>query len=281
MAQQGRAVDPTPGRVRVLTWNVWWRFGPDWRGRQPALLHHLRAADPDVIALQECWGTDSTTQAHEFAAELGMHAAFVAPSLPPPPEPPETEDQAGVAVGIGLLSRWPLAEVRAVALPAQHRDPSPVSAVAVVAHPAGPLHVVATCLEWEPAYGDDRIAQTQAVADLATSRSVDGPLPVVLCGDLNAAPDSPVLRPVHASLVDAWRAGGGDPSVATLRSDHPQASVELDELIDQRIDHVFFRPGLADRHVAVETVALVGEPVDGVHPSDHHGVVCDLTWPAG
>src|SRR5215210_3758040 len=66
MAQQGRAVDRIPGRVRVLTWNVWWRFGPEWRRRQPALLHHLRAVDPDVIALQECWGVDSTTQAHEF-----------------------------------------------------------------------------------------------------------------------------------------------------------------------------------------------------------------------
>jgi endonuclease/exonuclease/phosphatase family metal-dependent hydrolase len=172
-------------------------------------------------------------------------------------------------------------EVRAVALPARHRDPAPVSAVAVVAHPSGPLHVVATCLEWEPAYGADRIAQAQAVADLASSRSADGPLPVVLCGDLNAPTESPVLRPVHAALVDAWRAGGGDASAATLRSDHPQASVELLELIDQRIDHVFFRPGLPDQQVTVETVALVGEPVDGVHPSDHLGVVCDLTWTAG
>ncbi|WP_176819045.1 hypothetical protein [Quadrisphaera sp. DSM 44207] len=41
-------------RVRVLTWNMWWRFGPAWRSRQPALPHHLRRVDPDVVALQEC-----------------------------------------------------------------------------------------------------------------------------------------------------------------------------------------------------------------------------------
>jgi endonuclease/exonuclease/phosphatase family metal-dependent hydrolase len=268
-------------RVRVLTWNVWWRFGPAWRERQPALLHSLRTADADVVALQECWGAGGTTQAHEFAAALGMHAAFVAPSLPPPPEPPEDDDQVGVEVGIGLLSRWPLTEVRAVPLPARHREPAPVSAVAVVGHPAGPLHVVATCLEWEPAHDDDRVAQARAVAELATSPVRDGALPVVLCGDLNAAPSSPVLRPVHDGLVDAWTAGGGDPSAVTLPSEHPQASVQLEELIDQRIDHVFVRPGRPDRHVIVEAVALVGEPVGGVHPSDHRGVVCDLTWTAG
>jgi endonuclease/exonuclease/phosphatase family metal-dependent hydrolase len=41
------------GRVRVMTWNIWWRFGPRWRGRQPALLETLRQVDPDVVALQE------------------------------------------------------------------------------------------------------------------------------------------------------------------------------------------------------------------------------------
>jgi endonuclease/exonuclease/phosphatase family metal-dependent hydrolase len=264
--------------VRVLTWNVWWRFGPNWRERQPALLHHLRQADADVIALQECWGTAATSQAHEFAADLNMYAGFVAPGLPPAPHPPETPDQVGVEVGIGVLARWPLTSVRAVTLPARHRTPAPVTAVAEVAHPAGPLHVVAACLEWEPAYSDDRIAQARAVVDLATDPTADGPAPVVLCGDLNAAPDSPVLRPVHDVLVDTWTAGGGDRAAVTLPSDHPQAPLEAAELIDQRIDHIFVRPGRPGVQVSVESVTVLGDPVDGVHPSDHHAVMCDLTW---
>lgn len=190
-------------RVRVLTWNVWWRFGPGWRQRQPLLLRHLRAAKADVAALQECWGTCTTSQAHELAAELGMYAAFVSPSLPPPPQPPEHPDQAGVEVGIGLVSRWPLATVRKVAMPSR-RIPAPVAAAAVVGHPAGPLHLVTACLEWEPAYDDDRVAQARAVLDLTMEQATDGPLPVILCGDLNAAPHSPVLRPLHDSLADAW-----------------------------------------------------------------------------
>ena len=84
-----------------------------------------------------------------------------------------------------------------------------------------------------------------------------------------------VLRPVQERLVDAWTAGRGDPSAGTLPSDHPQARREADELIDQRIDHVFVRPGRPDPVVAVGAVGLVGRPVDGVHPSDHLG--CSAT----
>ncbi len=266
------------GRVRVLTWNVWWRFGPAWRQRQPGLSHHLRDAQADVVTLQECWGAAGTSQAPEFVAELGMHAAFVAPGLPPAPDPPEAEDQVDVEVGIGLISRWPLRSVRAVALPARHRTPASVAAVAVVEHPVGPLHVVAACLEWEPAHTDDREAQARAVVDLATHPDTDGPLPVVLCGDLNAAPDSPVLRPVRDALLDTWTAGGGDPAAVTLPSGHPQASVENAELIDQRIDHVFVRPGHPGQRVTVESVAVLGDPVAGIHPSDHRAVLCDLVW---
>jgi endonuclease/exonuclease/phosphatase family metal-dependent hydrolase len=264
------------GRVRVLTWNVWWRFGPAWRERQPVLLQHLRDAAPDIVALQECWGEDATSQAHEFASALGMHAAFVAPSLPPVPDPPESPDQAGVELGLGLLSRWPLT-VRAVAMPARHRAPAPVAAVALVEHPAGPLHVVAACLEWEPAYTNDRFAQAHAVVELATDPATHGPLPVIVCGDLNAAPDSPVLRPLRDAFVDTWLAGGGGPAAATLRSDHPQAPLEAAELINQRIDHIFVRPGQPGV-LSVESVGLVGAPVDGVHPSDHQAVVSDLVW---
>lgn len=39
--------------LKVLTWNLWWRFGAHWRRRQPLILQTLQALDADVIALQE------------------------------------------------------------------------------------------------------------------------------------------------------------------------------------------------------------------------------------
>jgi endonuclease/exonuclease/phosphatase family metal-dependent hydrolase len=268
------------GRVRVMTWNIWWRFGPRWRDRQPALLETLRRVDPDVVALQEVWGGDSTTQAHELAEALGLHAVFAEPSYPAAPDPADPDDD-GVTLGVALLSRWPVAELRVVALPSRHRAWDPVALVATLAHPVGPLHVVAACLEHGIAYTDDRIAQARLLADLATDPERDGPCPVLVVGDLNAAPDSAVLRPLRDVLVDAWTAGHGDPAAVTLPSTHPSAPLEAGpELVDQRIDHVFHRAGEEGQQVLVESAVLAGDAVGGVLPSDHRAVVCDLRWRA-
>ena len=265
-------------RVRIVTWNLWWRFGPNWRRRQPGILQTLRSIDPDVVATQETWGDETTTQAHQLAGQLGFHAAYAAPSLPPTPREPETTDQVGIALGLGLVSRWPIPSARPVQTPARHRPEAPVAMVATIGHPAGPLPVVVACLEYEPAYNDDRAAQARAVHDLAGDPALDGALPVVLAGDLNATAESPVLRPLRDLLIDTWAAGGGDPQAVTVPSSHPQAPVEALELIDQRIDHVFLRPGQPGQHLTVHDARVLDPVVDGVHPSDHRPVVIDVSW---
>ena len=270
--------DTQAGWARAMTWNIWWRFGPCWQDRQDGVLETLRGVDADVVALQEVWGTAETTQAHELAGQLGLHAGFAAPSYPPAPDAPEIPDHQGVALGLGLLSRWPITSLRPVELPARHRGHAPVTLVAALEHPAGRLHVVVACLEYEPAYNGDRIAQARALADLATDPALDGPLPVIVAGDLNAAPDSPVLRPLHDALVDTWAAGRGDPTAVTLPSTHPSAPLGAEELIDQRIDHIFLRPGQPRQRLVVESAVVAGAPVHGRYPSDHMAVVCDLRW---
>jgi endonuclease/exonuclease/phosphatase family metal-dependent hydrolase len=270
-----------PGRVTVLTWNIWWRFGPHWQDRQRALLRTLSEVDADVIALQEVWGNAQTTQAHEFAEQLKLHASFAEPSYPPVSDVPRGDEDGQLTLGLGLLSRWPIANVERVELPARHRAFAPVAIVARLEHPSGLLPIVVACLEYEPAYNDDRIAQAQALADLATDPALDGPLPIMVAGDLNAAPTSPVLRPLCDVMTDAWSDGSGEAAAATLPSSHPSAPVEAEELIDQRIDHIFYRPGQWAQRVTVESVSLAGAPVDGIHPSDHRAVVCRLSWRAG
>jgi endonuclease/exonuclease/phosphatase family metal-dependent hydrolase len=89
-----------------------------------------------------------------------------------------------------------------------------------------------------------------------------------------------VLRPLHDALLDAWTAGRGDPEAVTLPSSHPSAPVEAEELIDRRIDHIFLRAGQPGQRLFVESATLAGAAVDGVHPSDHRAVVCDLSWTA-
>ncbi len=266
-------------QVRVMTWNIWWRFGPRWRERQPGILETIRRFTPDVVGLQEVWGTDPVTQADELADDLGMYAAFAAPSYPAAPASPERPDQAGVELGVALLSRWPITQYEGIAMPSRHRAWDPVVLRATVDHPAGPLPVLVACLEHATTYSDDRLAQAGLLADLATDPSTDGSCPSLAMGDLNAAADSAVLRPLREVLIDAWIAGGGAADAITLPSSHPSAPLEAGpELVDQRIDHVFYRPGHEDQLVSVESATIAGEPVDGTYPSDHRPVICDLRW---
>jgi endonuclease/exonuclease/phosphatase family metal-dependent hydrolase len=246
-----------------MTWNVWWRFGPRWQARQPGILRTLRTAHADVIALQEVWGTAETTQPAELAAQLGMHAGFAAPSYPPETDVPRADD---AGLGLGILSRWPILALRPEPMPARHRAFDPVALTATLDRPGGPLHVIVACLEYDPAYNDDRIAQARAVAALATDPARDGPAPVLVAGDLNAAADSPVLRPLTEVLSDAYVLGGGDPATSTAP---PDAGPELR---DRRIDHVLFRPGRFAQQVRVTRA----ERADG--PSDHRAIICDLDW---
>jgi endonuclease/exonuclease/phosphatase (EEP) superfamily protein YafD len=74
-------------------------------------------------------------------------------------------------------------------------------------------------------------------------------------------------------------AGGGTPEAVTLPSTHPSAPLEAGpELVDQRIDHIWYRPGHEDQLVNVESAVLAGDAVEGIFPSDHRAVVCDFRW---
>ncbi|WP_460662494.1 endonuclease/exonuclease/phosphatase family protein [Kribbella swartbergensis] len=262
-----------------MTWNVWWRFGPRWRERQPGLLATLERFSPDVIALQEVWAAEGTSQAEEWANALGFQAAFASPSYPSPPDAPDDPDQEGVDLGIGLISRWPITRRETIVMPARHRAWEPVILSATVEHPAGPLSIQVACLEYATVYSDDRIAQAAQLADLATDPNNDGPCPSLVMGDLNAAPDSAVLRPLRDVLTDAWTAGNGRPDTVTLPSTHPSAPLEAGpELVDQRIDHIFYRPGHEDQLVNVDAAVTMDQAVDGIFPSDHRPVICDFRW---
>jgi endonuclease/exonuclease/phosphatase family metal-dependent hydrolase len=258
--------------VRVMTWNLWWRFGPAWVARHEAIARTLRAVDPDVVALQEVWGTRATNQVFALGAELGLHSKYAGPSYPPATDVARDPRDAGVEVGIGLLSRWEIIGWRVVRMPARHRTFDPVAAVASVAHPLGPLHVVVGCLEYDPAYNDDRLAQAALLAELATDPALDGPLPVVVAGDLNAPPESPLLRPLTDVLTDAWVAGGGDLSVATAPAEAGP------ELLGQRIDQVYFRPGMFNRPVEVTNTSTAGDTTNAIPPSDHRAILCTLEF---
>src|SRR5687768_3630431 len=58
-------------RLRVMTWNLWWRFGP-FEERQPLIAATLARAEPDIVCLQEVW----EEQAASLAEGLGYRHVY-------------------------------------------------------------------------------------------------------------------------------------------------------------------------------------------------------------
>jgi endonuclease/exonuclease/phosphatase family metal-dependent hydrolase len=149
----------------------------------------------------------------------------------------------------------------------QRGGPPPTALEATIAGPRGLLRVIVTCLEWEPHYAADQLAQAAAVAALTT-----GPQPVLVLGDLNAYPGQAEIAPLTSVMSDMFVAGGGDPDATTLDSAVPYAPVEAVHLIDRRIDHILARPAVPARNALIAG----DRPVGGHHPSDHYAVGVDL-----
>jgi endonuclease/exonuclease/phosphatase family metal-dependent hydrolase len=256
--------------VRAMTWNTWWRFGGNWRDREPGLRRLVSELRPDLLGLQECWGTPERTQADVLAADLGAHAAFVGVDLPPAPEPVEEPDQAGVAMGLGLVSRWPIAKVEECAMPSEGRHL--VALRARVEHPRGALHVIVGATSWEPERTDESAAQIAELERLTLEAA--GELPAILLADLNYDFGFPALR--TTSLLDGWAAADDGADPRTLSSTNRFAPPEAENQYERRIDHVLIAPGTSGaRPVAAR---IVRDEPNGLPPSDHYPVVVDLEF---
>ncbi|TDE13101.1 endonuclease/exonuclease/phosphatase family protein [Jiangella asiatica] len=267
---------PSEDTVRVMTWNVWWRFGERWRDRQIGVAATLAAHQPDVVGLQESWTSRESSQAEVLAAPLGLYSVAAGPSLPDLPAAPGSPDHDDVGLVVCVLSRWPIRHSWTHPLPSSRAE-RPVALVVAVEHPRGPLYVLCACAEYHAHLADDHLAQTRELARLVTDLSTrDSSLPVILVGDLNAGPDSPVIQALTTELTDAWVAGGGAGDGVTLSSAVPFAPRGAFEQLDRRIDYVLVRAAAGDPPKVTRTY-VVDETVNGLHPSDHYAVVADIS----
>ena len=262
--------------IRAMTWNVWWRFGGNWREREPGLIAVLRDVDPDLLGIQECWGSEERTQADMVAEALGeRYAAFVEQDMPPVPDPPEDDSQRGVVMGIGLVSRWPIASVERVDVPSEGRRNAAL--VATISRPNGELRVVVGATSWEPERVQEAAVQFAELQRLTRDGHSLRPNPSILLADLNYDPNQPALAGMH--LIDAWNAAepGADPR--TLSSANRFAPREAVDQYDRRIDHVLYLPG-SEGAVATAARVVRDEP-GGMPPSDHYPVVADIAVGVG
>jgi endonuclease/exonuclease/phosphatase family metal-dependent hydrolase len=261
--------------ARVLTWNTWGRFGP-WEAREPAIATTIAESGADVVLLQENWfDAEGATQAERLGRALGMSWAHGGSDL--------LFETWGL--GLGLLSRWPIRSHRFEELPALGDGWGGALLIAVVDGPQGPLSVCSVALDWPPQASLARQHAVRGMVERLVEQRQAERSPLVVGGDFNAAPDSDEVRMLTGRretaaegfvLFDAWELAGEGPG-ATWSNANPWAAPALQP--SRRIDYVFTAwPGRGGRGHVVAARLAGTEPVDGIIPSDHYGVVADIRY---
>jgi len=245
----GAGVDPGEGvsvpgsassaiRLRLLTYNIKHGAGNDGvvdLERSAAL---IRSLDPDLVALQEIDNRTERTGGVDQAARLGeltgMAHAFG-----------RFMDYQGGQYGMAVLSKLPFTDATNHVLPEGAEPRSSIALRAQLPNGAGELifagiHFYNT--------EEERMAQARRLLDVLGAESV----PVILAGDFNSTPDSPVMGLIGESFLIPDK---GDDHF-TFRSDRP----------NREIDFIVFRP--AERFEVIE-VRVIDEPV----VSDHRPVL--------
>ncbi|MFB0537738.1 MAG: endonuclease/exonuclease/phosphatase family protein [Anaerolineae bacterium] len=223
--------------VRVGTYNIHYGYRTDWRFYLEEMARTIEESGADIVALQEVdagritsYGVDDALW---LARRLRMGVVYQ----------PTVEHLTGIA----LLYRFPLQRAEGQLLTSHLEQTAIVHAQVSVG--GEPLDAYGIWLGLEP---EERAAQlTDALEFIA------GEGPVVLGGDFNSTPDSPVYRRlVEAGFDDPFVAGGFEPA-PTFPSESPQ----------RRIDYVWMR-GLS---------AVNAQVLDST-ASDHRMVVIEARF---
>lgn len=267
-------MDVIESTMRVLTWNIWWRFG-QWEQRQTAIIDTLRNIDPDVVALQEVWDDGSANQAELLASELGMHVVYDGRMM-----------IDGVGFGNAILSRWPISSTDTLSYqtPGETQEDR-VAVRATVDGPRGSFEIVSTHLNWRPGHSGVRQVQVEQLCGFVADSTMNR-YPAIVCGDFNAEPTSDEIRmltgrtavPVDDLVfVDAWEAGHGVGTGATWSS--ACMFSEPGPVPDRRIDYILAGlPGQDGAGHVKRCSVVADEPVGGVWPSDHFAVMAELRY---
>ena len=199
------------GTIRVGTYNVHYGYDTLWHFNLEEMARTIEESEADIVALQEvdtCRITSySVDDALWLARRLGMQVVYQ----------PTMEHLTGVA----LLSRIPVEDSDGWLL-TSHEEQTGM-AWARVRTANGPLNAYGLWLGLSP---DERARQ---IEDALTRLDLDSGTPLVLGGDFNSTPDSPVYhRLVEAGFTDGAIAFDSSP---TSPSETPR----------ERIDYAWIR----------------------------------------
>jgi endonuclease/exonuclease/phosphatase family metal-dependent hydrolase len=230
-----------PQTLRVLCWNLHHGVGGDGKLDLPRIAKVIREENPDLVALQEvdknCRRSGNVDQAAELAKLTGLKASYG-----------KAMDFDGGEYGQAILSKQAALSTKVHPLPGKG-EPR-------IAFEAS-VSISGINLSFTTVHLDLDAAQRLSQAETLTKALAATPeKPLILCGDFNDTPDSPVFR----VFAGAFKSIAKAEPVLTCPADKP----------DTEIDHVFVR-GLE----AAESVRVLPEAI----ASDHRPLLVEIKLP--
>jgi endonuclease/exonuclease/phosphatase family metal-dependent hydrolase len=246
-----------PAELRVLTYNIHHGEGVDGKFDLPRIAEVIKSVSPDLVALQEVdQGTaraGGVDQPAELGRMTGMEVIFG-----------RNIDFEGGGYGTAVLSRLPVKAHSSVKLQsfyvgtAEHPEQRGVQVVEVGDAGEAGLVFLSTHLDYRPDERE-RMASAETINELAAKY---GERLMILAGDLNAEPESAVMR----EFEKRWKVAGAmtqPDDGARLPLTYPSSEPV------KWIDYVLVRP--VERWEVVE-VRVVEERV----ASDHRPLLAVL-----
>ena len=234
---------PRANRLRVMAYNIHHGAGMDEKLDLERIALVIEREQPDVVALQEidvgCQRTQGVDQARKLGELTGMHAVF-GPFM----------DYGGGRYGMALLSRHPVETTWNHRLP---KGPEPRTALTARIRVTGTeRRFVLSSIHFYRTE-EERLAQAK---DLLSA--LDGErLPVILAGDFNSRPESPVLKHLERRFTLVAKAG----NPMTFPAPEP----------DREIDWFMISKGAP---LKIISASVIDERV----ASDHRPILTVLEW---
>jgi len=247
------ATTPAAGAraLKLATFNIWHNQG-DWAARQPLLIEALRAADADVIALQEVLEDANVglpNQARTLADVLGGYEMHFVSTDP---------EGAPRRYGNAILSRLPV-----LAHDSKKLEPLDDYRTALrIRVEVGDkvIDIVDTHLAWQE---DAQAVRARQIGDLLGWLPQDS-TPLIVMGDFNAVQEDAGLSVLTGERFFSALPRGAVPTTLNPAKGHP----------NRVIDHIF----VEQAHFSPGAWSLLGDtPVNGEYPSDHFGVAATVT----
>jgi endonuclease/exonuclease/phosphatase family metal-dependent hydrolase len=274
------------GQLRVLTLNVWQRFGA-WAERRSVLIDGLRVLKPDLVAFHESIKTEEYDQTVDLLGP-GFNVVHG-----------KGRDPNGM--GVSIASRWPLGEVQEVEMNLTPRTagfPCTTLVAEVLAPaPLGSFLFVNHFPNFQLSFEHERELQAVAAARFVEERAKRSNQQVVMVGDLDADPGAASIRfwcgrqsldSLSVCYRDAWESSHPEDPGHTFT---PRNPLVMNGMVKgmrpfrdwpfRRIDYIFVRFGEhGGRALDISACARIfDEPINGVWASDHFGLIADLAMP--